>query len=189
MESGLWRRTRKQGHDSNAPRSWKLHRELRKREGQWALQTAWSLDLYKHPRAWELSFSVLGATNRKEQGRDGAGADRRSCKQFPSTSGVSKGPPSVGTRGCNPGMPLNAEIPGKASKGSGTEGRKDAPAVGGHRQRTPSEGVRGSVEVSKALGAPQGSEPEPQFCTQPRQICRRHVPDLQPCLPHVGFVP
>ena len=31
------------------------------------------------------------------------------------------------------------------------------------------EGVRGSVDVSKALGAPQGSEPEPQFCTQPRQ--------------------
>lgn len=115
-----------------------MHRECRKQEGQRALQTPRSLDLYKHPRAWELSFSMLRAANRKEQGGDGAGGDQRSCKQFPSTSGVSKGPPSVSTRGCNPGMPLNAEIPRKASKGSGREGRKDAPAVGGHRQRTPS---------------------------------------------------
>lgn len=128
----------KQGHNSSALRSWKLHRERGRQEGQRALQAPGSLDLLKHPRAWELSFSTLRASNRKEQGGGGAGGDQRSCKHFPSTSGVSKGPPSVGTTGCNPGMPLNAEIPRKVSKGSGREGRKDAPGVGGHRHRTPS---------------------------------------------------
>lgn len=119
--------TRKQGHNSSALSNFPQHCKSRRQEGQRTRGTKFCkgpgfYGHHKHPCTWELSFSTPRETNRKEPGRDGAEADQRSYKRFPSKSGVSKGPPSVSTTGCNPRMPLNAEIPWKVSEGSGGRG-------------------------------------------------------------------
>lgn len=54
------------------------------------------------------------------------------------------------------------------------------------------EGARGPVDASEALGALQGSEPElrlypAKIAPGTNHIRRKHEPEFQPCLPHVGF--